>query len=167
MLEMEAAPPLQQPKPSGPGASGAPGARAAYRRAAGPLTGMAPARSLLFHGVRGAAALDASLPASIPQKTGPSVPNSSWLGSESRAAVRSASTHELLDDVVACLRCLQDPDTTDDIPDAWADPELVDLMRVLEELKSAAAAVQARAAASFDASQRRAQSRAGVPAEHL
>ncbi|WP_442860591.1 DUF222 domain-containing protein [Arthrobacter sp. zg-Y916] len=40
-------------------------------------------------------------------------------------------------------------------------------MRVLEELKSAAAAVQARAAASFDASQRRAQSRAGVPAEHL
>ncbi|MCC9194482.1 HNH endonuclease [Arthrobacter sp. zg-Y916] len=44
---------------------------------------------------------------------------------------------------------------------------MVDLMRVLEELKSAAAAVQARAAASFDASQRRAQSRAGVPAEHL
>ncbi|MCC9193275.1 HNH endonuclease [Arthrobacter sp. zg-Y916] len=48
-----------------------------------------------------------------------------------------------------------------------ADPQLIDLMRVLEELKSAAAAVQARAAAAFDASQRRTQSRAGVPAEHL
>ncbi|MBF4994971.1 HNH endonuclease, partial [Arthrobacter gandavensis] len=48
-----------------------------------------------------------------------------------------------------------------------ADYELVDLLRVLEELKSAAAAVQARAAAAFDASQRRAQARAGVPAEHL
>ncbi|MFZ3452485.1 HNH endonuclease [Arthrobacter sp. 7Tela_A1] len=48
-----------------------------------------------------------------------------------------------------------------------ADPQLIDLMRVLEELKSAAAAVQARAAAAFDTSQRRAQSRAGVPAEHL
>ncbi|WP_235472085.1 HNH endonuclease [Arthrobacter sp. Edens01] len=48
-----------------------------------------------------------------------------------------------------------------------ADSELIDLMRVLEELKSAAAAVQARAAAAFDASQRRAQSRAGVPADEL
>ncbi|WP_404321972.1 HNH endonuclease [Arthrobacter luteolus] len=38
---------------------------------------------------------------------------------------------------------------------------------MLEELKSAAAAVQARAAAAFDASQRRAQSRAGVPADQL
>ena len=47
------------------------------------------------------------------------------------------------------------------------DPKLVDLMRVLEELKSAAAAVQARAAAVFDASQRRAQARAGVPAAQL
>ncbi|MFE5116766.1 DUF222 domain-containing protein, partial [Arthrobacter koreensis] len=43
----------------------------------------------------------------------------------------------------------------------------MDLLRVLEELKSSAAAVQARAAAVFDASQRRAQSRAGVPAAHL
>ncbi|MFF2823443.1 DUF222 domain-containing protein [Arthrobacter koreensis] len=43
----------------------------------------------------------------------------------------------------------------------------MDLLRVLEELKSAAAAVQARAAAVLDASQRRAQSRAGVPAAHL
>ncbi|GAA1356260.1 HNH endonuclease signature motif containing protein [Arthrobacter koreensis] len=40
-------------------------------------------------------------------------------------------------------------------------------MRVLEELKSSAAAVQACAAAVLDASQRRAQSRAGVPAAHL
>ncbi|MFF2676871.1 DUF222 domain-containing protein [Arthrobacter koreensis] len=43
----------------------------------------------------------------------------------------------------------------------------MDLLRVLEELKSSAAAVQARAAAVLDASQRRAQSRAGVPAAHL
>ncbi|MEB7447387.1 HNH endonuclease [Arthrobacter koreensis] len=48
-----------------------------------------------------------------------------------------------------------------------ADSQLVDLLRVLEELKSSAAAVQARAAAVLDASQRRAQSRAGVPAAHL
>ncbi|MFZ3414657.1 DUF222 domain-containing protein [Arthrobacter sp. 3Tela_A] len=52
-------------------------------------------------------------------------------------------------------------------PSETTDSKLIDLMRVLEELKSAAAAVQARAAAVFDASQRRAQSRAGVPAEHL
>ena len=52
-------------------------------------------------------------------------------------------------------------------PSETTDSKLIDLMRALEELKSAAAAVQARAAAVFDASQRRAQSRAGVPAEHL
>ncbi|GAA1352804.1 hypothetical protein GCM10009636_15680 [Arthrobacter koreensis] len=48
-----------------------------------------------------------------------------------------------------------------------ADSQLVDLLRVLEELKSSAAAVQACAAAVLDASQRRVQSRAGVPAAHL
>ncbi|MGW9403661.1 HNH endonuclease [Arthrobacter sp. NPDC055585] len=47
------------------------------------------------------------------------------------------------------------------------DSHLIDLMRALEELKSAAAAVQAGAAAVFDASQRRAQARAGVPAGQL
>ena len=53
-----------------------------------------------------------------------------------------------------------------ELPEA-ADSQLIDVMRVLEELKSAAAAVQARAAAAFDASQRRAQSRAGVPSGQL
>ena len=79
----------------------------------------------------------------------------------------SPAAHGLLNELSAWLRCLQAPATGDDLSDAWADPDLIDLMRVLEELKSAAAAVQARAAAVFDASQRRAQSRAGVPAEHL
>ena len=56
--------------------------------------------------------------------------------------------------------------------DALADSELpqsdtamIDRIRALEELKSAAAAAQARAAAAFDASQRLAQSHAGIPSE--
>ncbi|WP_258059990.1 HNH endonuclease signature motif containing protein [Arthrobacter sp. ZGTC212] len=44
---------------------------------------------------------------------------------------------------------------------------LIDEIRLLEELKSAAAAAQARAAAAFDASTRRAQARAGLTAEEL
>ncbi|WP_318241941.1 HNH endonuclease [Arthrobacter gallicola] len=48
-----------------------------------------------------------------------------------------------------------------------ADRVLVDLIRVLEELKAAAAAAQARAAAAFDASQRQAQTQAGLPAAQL
>ncbi|WP_258060369.1 MULTISPECIES: HNH endonuclease signature motif containing protein [unclassified Arthrobacter] len=44
---------------------------------------------------------------------------------------------------------------------------LIDEIRLLEELKSAAAAAQARAAAAFDASTRRAQVRAGLAAEQL
>ena len=77
------------------------------------------------------------------------------------------AAHGLLDSLSGWLHSLRDPATGDDISDSWADHELVDLMRVLEELKSAAAAVQARAAAVFDASQRRAQARAGVPAALL
>jgi len=44
---------------------------------------------------------------------------------------------------------------------------LIDLIRVLEELKSAAAAAQARAAAAFEAAQREAQARAGLPSGQL
>ncbi|WP_258060005.1 HNH endonuclease signature motif containing protein [Arthrobacter sp. ZGTC212] len=44
---------------------------------------------------------------------------------------------------------------------------MIDEIRLLEELKSAAAAAQARAAAAFDASTRRAQVRAGLAAEEL
>ncbi|UPO78114.1 HNH endonuclease signature motif containing protein [Arthrobacter sp. Helios] len=44
------------------------------------------------------------------------------------------------------------------------DGDLIDLVRALEELKSAAAAAQARATAAFDASQQQAQARAGIPA---
>nr|WP_231715079.1 HNH endonuclease signature motif containing protein [Arthrobacter gengyunqii] len=44
---------------------------------------------------------------------------------------------------------------------------LIDEIRLLEELKSAAAAAQARAAVAFDASTRRAQARAGLAAEQV
>ncbi|WP_127131903.1 DUF222 domain-containing protein [Georgenia sp. SYP-B2076] len=47
-----------------------------------------------------------------------------------------------------------------DVPDA----ERVDQLRALEELKAAASAAQARIAVDLDASQRRAQAAAGVPA---
>ncbi|MCQ1956768.1 HNH endonuclease [Arthrobacter sp. zg-Y826] len=43
------------------------------------------------------------------------------------------------------------------------DTELIDRIRALEELKAAASAAQARAAAAFDASQRRNQALEGVP----
>jgi hypothetical protein len=45
--------------------------------------------------------------------------------------------------------------------------EMIDQLRELENLKSAAAALQARIAVSFDAAQRRAQRAAGIPAEKL
>ena len=44
-----------------------------------------------------------------------------------------------------------------------ADAELIDRIRALEELKAAASAAQARAAAAFDVSQRRKQAVQGVP----
>ncbi|MCC9174303.1 HNH endonuclease [Arthrobacter sp. zg-Y179] len=47
------------------------------------------------------------------------------------------------------------------------DRELIDRIRALEELKAAASAAQARAAAVFDASQRRKQAEAGAPREEL
>ncbi|MCQ1953024.1 HNH endonuclease signature motif containing protein [Arthrobacter sp. zg-Y238] len=47
------------------------------------------------------------------------------------------------------------------------DRELIDRIRALEELKAAASAAQARAAAVFDASQRRKQAEAGVLREDL
>ena len=46
-------------------------------------------------------------------------------------------------------------------------PGMIDQLRVLEDVKSASAALQARIAVSFDASQRRAQAAAGIPAEQL
>lgn len=48
--------------------------------------------------------------------------------------------------------------------DVTTDPERIDLIRSLEELKGAAAAAQARLTAAFDASQRSAQAARGVPA---
>ena len=47
------------------------------------------------------------------------------------------------------------------------DAELIDLIRALEELKGAAAAAQARAAAAFESSQRRKHKEAGVRREDL
>ena len=49
-----------------------------------------------------------------------------------------------------------------DVADA-TDPERVDLIRALEELKGAAAAAQARVTVAFDDSQHRAQRDAGAP----
>ncbi|GAB3561830.1 hypothetical protein GCM10027405_14120 [Arthrobacter alkaliphilus] len=43
--------------------------------------------------------------------------------------------------------------------------ELISQLRALEDLKSAAAAAQARIAVAFDTAQRRADAAAGVPAE--
>jgi hypothetical protein len=57
------------------------------------------------------------------------------------------------------IRTLRDLDTDAD------DAVLIDQIRLLEELKSVAAAVQARVTAEFAASQRQAQLDAGVPAE--
>ncbi|MCC9203716.1 HNH endonuclease [Arthrobacter sp. zg-Y769] len=48
---------------------------------------------------------------------------------------------------------------------ADSDAVLIDRLRCLEELKAAASAAQARAAAAFDASTRAAHARAGIPAE--
>ena len=46
-------------------------------------------------------------------------------------------------------------------------PGMIEQLRVLEDVKSASAALQARIAVSFDARQRRAQAAVGVPAEKL
>ena len=79
----------------------------------------------------------------------------------------SPATKSLRENVTAWLHYLQDPVHNADIATEIPDSGLVDLLRGLEELKSAAAAVQARVAAAFDASQRKVQARAGVPAEYL
>ena len=47
------------------------------------------------------------------------------------------------------------------------DGDRVDRIRLLEAIKSAAAAAQARETAAFDASQRAVQAAAGVPAERV
>ncbi|MDJ0354761.1 DUF222 domain-containing protein [Paenarthrobacter sp. PH39-S1] len=52
-------------------------------------------------------------------------------------------------------------------PEDGDDGERIGLLRVMEDLKSAACAGQARTAAAFDASQRRAQAGAGIPAAEL
>ena len=59
------------------------------------------------------------------------------------------------------------PSVTRDALEAAERVRLIDEIRVLEELKCAVAAAQARAAAAFDESTRAAQSRAGLRAEQL
>ncbi|WP_313771192.1 DUF222 domain-containing protein [Arthrobacter zhaoxinii] len=54
-------------------------------------------------------------------------------------------------------------DESETEPAQQPDAELIDRIRALEELKAAASAAQARAAAAFDASQRRKQALAEVP----
>ena len=55
----------------------------------------------------------------------------------------------------------------DAVPLSTDDALRIDEIRLLEELKAAAAARQARITAEFAASQRAAQSTAGVPAERV
>jgi hypothetical protein len=64
----------------------------------------------------------------------------------------------MLRELTAAMRTL--PDTTDD-------SERIERIRLLEELKSAAAAVQAEQTAKFVASQRTEQSAAGIPADRV
>ena len=68
------------------------------------------------------------------------------------------------DPVSAWINELSSPRTMAAIA-AAADTELINRLRVLEELKAAAAAAQVRVAAAFDASVRAAHARAGVPLE--
>ena len=58
-------------------------------------------------------------------------------------------------------------DALSTMPTASDDAERIDRIRLLEELKSVAAAAQARETAEFAASQRAAQAAAGVPAERV
>ena len=67
-----------------------------------------------------------------------------------------------MSDARAFLRILGSLDAAD-----ATDPERIDLIRALEELKSAAAAAQARVTVAIDASQRRAQRDAGVPERRI
>ncbi|MFJ6078942.1 HNH endonuclease [Pseudarthrobacter sp. NPDC092419] len=55
----------------------------------------------------------------------------------------------------------------DRVPVAAEGPGMMDQLRLLEDLKSAAAALQARIAVTFDAAERRAQTAAGVPSGEL
>ncbi|WP_318241825.1 HNH endonuclease [Arthrobacter pullicola] len=79
----------------------------------------------------------------------------------------------LVSEVGQWITRLQEHGTDGELPNVGlisrdlTDRGLIDLVRVLEELKSAAAAAQARATAAFDASQRQAQARAGIPPAQL
>ncbi|WP_229780300.1 HNH endonuclease [Arthrobacter sp. BL-252-APC-1A] len=156
MLEMEAVPPIAAPTSTGASPS-------LHRR------------SKSLEGTENCS-FDPRLPVkgrstAMPDQTGPSLSDAGQPLTPGRRdhplPVSSPATNSLRENVTAWLHYLQDPVHEADIATEIADSDLVDLMRVLEELKSAAAAVQARAAAAFDASQRRAQSRAGVPADQL
>jgi hypothetical protein len=70
----------------------------------------------------------------------------------------TATTTAQLRDVIAAMGQLER-----DVPDA----ELVDRIRVLEEIKAAAAAAQARATTAFVAVQEEAQRRAGMPERNV
>ena len=79
-------------------------------------------------------------------------------GAAPDAGVSGTWARDLID-AVASFR----PDAAGTEPADGA--ELIDLLRALEDLKSAASAAQARIAVAFDAARRRADAAAGVPAE--
>ncbi|WP_306972530.1 HNH endonuclease [Arthrobacter bambusae] len=66
-------------------------------------------------------------------------------------------------DVIDALTSFRPALPNGTVPDGRA--ELIDQLRALEDLKSAAAAAQARIAVSFDAAQRSAETNLGVPAD--
>ena len=156
MLEMEAAPPIAAPTSTGTSPS--------LHRRSQSLEGTENCSFDPRLSVKGRST-------AMPDQTGPSLSDAGQPLTPGRCdrplPVSSPATNSLRENVTAWLHYLQDPVHEADIATEIADSDLVDLMRVLEELKSAAAAVQARAAAAFDASQRRAQSRAGVQADQL
>ncbi|WP_434993791.1 HNH endonuclease [Arthrobacter sp. Ld5] len=88
-------------------------------------------------------------------------------GAVPAAGVRSTAPAVRVRELIGAVRSLPvgTVDASGVVGAAGADgAELIDLVGTLEELKSAIAGVQARAAVAFDLAQRQAQAQAGVPA---
>ncbi|MEV8150564.1 DUF222 domain-containing protein [Arthrobacter sp. NPDC080073] len=80
-------------------------------------------------------------------------------------AVRGVQVRDLIDAVHSLRPGLANGAAADGGTEPADSAELIDLLRGLEDLKSAAAAAQARIAVAFDAAQRSADAAAGIPAE--
>ncbi|MDQ0030045.1 hypothetical protein J2S89_001867 [Arthrobacter bambusae] len=112
----------------------------------------------------GGAGLDAAV-------RGAAVPGADVLGGRTMDGRRPGSRIVRVSELIAAVNAIR-PGTdgnkdggADPLADAESGAELIDQLRGLEDLKSAAAAAQARIAVAFDAAQRGADAAAGVPAE--